>query len=76
MRPMTINCVNYYLGYDGHQYYYHVQCGVTAPTIWQAHVSCANGITYYSGVYSTYQEVWVYCPVGTKAVQGGVSYSG
>jgi hypothetical protein len=73
---MTVNCGNAYFGNDGHQDFFHVACSPIAPTTkWQARVTCSNGLSYYSGIYTSFQDVSVYCPAGTSAVSGAVLYA-
>ena len=68
------NCVNPGFGYSGGQYYYTVSCGVIAPTVWWANVSCSNGYTYSTGVNDSFENAQVYCPVGTTPIVGWVNW--
>ena len=68
------NCVNPGFGYSGGQYYYTVSCGVIAPTVWWANVSCSNGYTYSTGVIDSFENVQVYCPAGTTPIEGWVNW--
>ncbi|MFF2924034.1 hypothetical protein ACFVTP_16775 [Streptomyces celluloflavus] len=73
---MSLNCVNEYIGDNGSQSCYHVQCGVTEPTTWWANVACSNGSVNNTGPYNSFREVYVYCPAGTQAQRGWVTSNG
>jgi hypothetical protein len=74
-RPEGVNCGTASLNYDGYQWYYKVACSVWGTSTWTAHISCSNGYTYSAGPYAQFWNVQVYCPHGTTAVQGWVSYT-
>jgi hypothetical protein len=71
----SINCGTPSLGFDGNQWYYSVACTGTGTTQWWANISCTDGLTHSAGPYTGFLNVRVYCPVGTTAIQGWVSYT-
>lgn len=70
-----VNCDNGSFGVSGGQWYYEVACSLIDATSWSANVGCSNGYYYTAGPYESFENVQVYCPVGTVAEEGWVSYT-
>jgi hypothetical protein len=70
-----VNCDNGSFGTSGGQWYFEIACSLIDATSWSANVGCSNGYYYTAGPFETYENVQVYCPVGTVAEEGWVSYT-
>jgi hypothetical protein len=70
-----VNCDNGSFGTSGGQWYFEISCSLIDATSWSANVGCSNGFYYTAGPFETFENVQVYCPVGTVAEEGWVSYT-
>jgi hypothetical protein len=77
VRPMTVwvNCSTVTEGEQGSQYYLGISCSDVSATSWEFAMECSNSSWYYSGFFTTFENVQLYCPAGTWPVSDVVYYT-
>jgi len=77
VRPMTVwvNCSTVTEGEQGSQYYLQISCSDVNATSWEFAMECSNSVWYYSGFFTTFENVQLYCPAGAWPVSDIVYYT-
>jgi hypothetical protein len=70
-----VNCNSGSFGTSGDQEYFELSCSLLDATSWQNGVECSNGITYWSGSMTTFENSYIYCPAPYAAEEGYVSWT-
>lgn len=75
--PSTIwvNCTNATVHQGGNQYYAEIACSPVQAKSWEFALECTNGIWYYSGFFTVFQDVSLYCPAGSTPYQYTIYYT-
>lgn len=72
---VEVNCGNEGFGVSGGQWYFAISCSLVNATSWTANVLCSDNLVHSAGPFTTFENVQVFCPVGTVAEEGWVSYT-
>jgi hypothetical protein len=70
-----VNCNSGSFGTSGDQEYFELSCSLLDATSWQNGVECSNGITYWSGAMTTFENSYIYCPAPYLAEEGYVGWT-
>lgn len=77
VRPNTtwVNCSAATEGQSGNQWYVQIACSPVSATSWELAVECSDSTWHYSGFFTTFENVQVYCPAGTTPINAEIFYT-